>query len=378
MGFWKRTKPVVEMAEHLHFGDTVLSHLFDYRHWLWSLVPGGGIMTWLWAAIDGRSALEVWLMAIVAAAAIAVVVLAAIKIIERRRLTAVVSGSGSNEVGSGISAIEPTADIDARAAFFQILENSAWSENRLKTTTDTKNLRYDWLERALDEEIHKALRNSRLAAWGKESLPGTATTPEKPIPPTTWDKVDINFERNSSWTTAAYLKGLTSLQLGSMAWVGVKFSKDQVFGSFPLTSAKSSSERIPITELLKMAKDRGWSFTDQHVLQLIDLQDAIRQGGLDGHLTVWGKLNRWPRAEQLMRKEVIEKIPAYHWREFRVHLIPVLDEDNFGTKSWHVSPSSTAELGYIDLHVTRSEAAIWLDRDALAFRGKTTPEKRGP
>jgi hypothetical protein len=135
---------------------------------------------------------------------------------------------------------------------------------------------------------------------------------------------------------------------------------------------QSSLDRIPTTELLKMATDRGWNFTSQHSLHLIDLQDAIRQGGLDGHLTVWGKLNRWPNAEQLMRKEVIEKIPTNHWREFRVHLFGALDNDNFRTYSWHVQPSSTAELRYIDLHVNRSEAAIWLDRDAATFKGQNT------
>jgi hypothetical protein len=126
-----------------------------------------------------------------------------------------------------------------------------------------------------------------------------------------------------------------------------------------------------------MATDRGWNFTDQHRLHLIDLQDALRQGGLDGHITVWGKLNRWPNAEQLMRKEVIDKIPTNHWREFRVHLFAALDSDNFRTYSWHFKPSSTAELRYIDLHVNRSEAAIWLDRNAVAFKGKTTPDQRG-
>ena len=128
---------------------------------------------------------------------------------------------------------------------------------------------------------------------------------------------------------------------------------------------------------MKMATDRGWDFTSSDSLQLADLQDAIRQGALDGHLTVWGKLVRWPNAEPLMLKEVIEKIPADHWREFRVHLIPALDDDNFRTSSWHITPSATGERAYIDLHVNRSEAAIWLDRDAPSFRGKRTPEQRG-
>jgi hypothetical protein len=130
---------------------------------------------------------------------------------------------------------DPVADIDARIAFFEILEESEWSERQLETTIDTKSLVSNWLEVRLDGEIHKALRNSRLG-WGEECLPGTTTTPEKPIPPETWDKAEIIFDRGTLPRTAAHFKGVTSRQMGSMAWVGVKFSSAQIFGLFPLAT----------------------------------------------------------------------------------------------------------------------------------------------
>jgi hypothetical protein len=129
--------------------------------------------------------------------------------------------------------------------------------------------------------------------------------------------------------------------------------------------------------LMTMATGLGWDFTDRDSLQLIDLQDAIRQGALDGHLAVWGKLNRWPNSEQLMRKEVVEKIPPEHWKEFRVHLFGTLDNDNFRTYSWNVEPPGTAEKGYVDLHVERMQSAEWLRRDAGLFKGKTTLQNQG-
>jgi hypothetical protein len=147
----------------------------------------------------------------------------------------------STEFANDFSVKQPTADTDARAAYFQILENSVWSENEIKTTTNTKNLRRDWLEVRLDREIHRALRNSRLTAWGEECLPGSVSTPEKPIPPETWDKVEINFDRNPLPRTAAYFKGRTSLQLGPMAWVGVRFSNAQIFHLFPLTNTRATN-----------------------------------------------------------------------------------------------------------------------------------------
>ncbi len=135
----------------------------------------------------------------------------------------------------------------------------------------------------------------------------------------------------------------------------------------------TSIDRIPCTELLKMATDRGWDFLGHDSLHLMDLQDAIRQGGSDNHLTVWGRLKRWSN-ESLLRNEILEKIPAEHWRAFYVHLWPACDGDNFYTKSW--TPSDTPQ-NYLDLHVDRREAAAWLDREAASFRGKRKPDQRG-
>jgi hypothetical protein len=132
-------------------------------------------------------------------------------------------------------------------------------------------------------------------------------------------------------------------------------------------------DRIPITELLKMATDRGWNFTANDSLHLLDLQDAIKQGASDGHLTLWGRLRRW-NTESLLRNEVLEKISPDYWRTFYVHLWPACDSDNFHTKSWN--PDDKLQ-NYLDLHVNRPEAVIWLDRDAAAFRGKRKPDQRG-
>jgi hypothetical protein len=135
----------------------------------------------------------------------------------------------------------------------------------------------------------------------------------------------------------------------------------------------ASLDRISMTELMKIAKGRGWDFTSHDSLHLLDLQKAIRQRASDNHLTVWGRLNRWSN-EGLLRNEILEKIPPEHWSAFYVHLFPALDGDNFHTKSW--TPSEKPQ-NYLDLHVNRPEAATWLDRDAAAFRGKTTSKQKG-
>lgn len=134
-------------------------------------------------------------------------------------------------------------------------------------------------------------------------------------------------------------------------------------------AASPSIDRIPCTELLKIASASGWDFVSAHSLHLLDLQDAMRQGGADSTLTIWGRAKKWD-AEQLMRNEILEKIPADHWKDFFVYLFAALDDDNFNVYSWKSTGSGTGR-GYVDLHVERSQAAPWVNRDAVGFKGKT-------
>jgi hypothetical protein len=64
--------------------DLAVGWIFDWRNWLWTLVPTGGGMTFLWAAIDGRSPLDVWIAAVVVMAALAVTVFVVIFLIGKR------------------------------------------------------------------------------------------------------------------------------------------------------------------------------------------------------------------------------------------------------------------------------------------------------
>src|ERR1700722_5794378 len=78
-GFWRW----YDRGARADFGGNVLGLFFDWRNWLWGLVPGGGGMTFLWAAIEGRSPLDVWIAAVVVMAGLAVVVYLSISIVEK-------------------------------------------------------------------------------------------------------------------------------------------------------------------------------------------------------------------------------------------------------------------------------------------------------
>jgi hypothetical protein len=51
--------------------------------------------------------------------------------------------SGTGQV---LITVTPTADIDARKAFFRILESSRWREDQERETKDRSKLVHDWLE----------------------------------------------------------------------------------------------------------------------------------------------------------------------------------------------------------------------------------------
>jgi hypothetical protein len=364
---WDRFWRWYDWGARLEFGGNLLGLVFDWKTWLATFfgVGGGGLLTFLWAAIDGWSPLNVWLASLFAAAAGTTFVYFLLTIIEKRKNSPKVRTEAQ---APAQPAVKPEPDIEAREAFFKILDHSEWSSQQDRITTDTTHLVYDWKEVRLSGELHKALRNSRLNSWGEECLEGTATTPEKPIPSETWDRIEIVFDRNSALhRTTARFKGRTSLEMGRMAWVGVKFSRQQIFNLFPL-SETPTVDRIPVKELLRIAADLGWSFSSDS-LHLIDMQDAIRQGGRDGTLTVWGRVQKWTD-ERLARNELLEKIPTTHWSEFFVSLYMGLNDDNFHTKSWHPDQK---KKGFVDLHVQRSEATVWLKRDAAPFKGRTSP-----
>jgi hypothetical protein len=102
LAFWKW----FDRVARADFGGNLLGLVFDWRNWLWTVVPGGGGMTFLWAAVDGRSPLDVWIAAAVVMAALAITVLVIVKLLESTRYRSAISRQ-SSRIGD---AIEPPKD----------------------------------------------------------------------------------------------------------------------------------------------------------------------------------------------------------------------------------------------------------------------------
>jgi hypothetical protein len=78
--FWRQ----YDRASRVDFGGTLLGFIFDWKAWVSALVGGGGgVLTFLTAAIGDRSPLEVWVFAVVVAAALIVILYLTVSLLEK-------------------------------------------------------------------------------------------------------------------------------------------------------------------------------------------------------------------------------------------------------------------------------------------------------
>lgn len=147
-----------DRGSRLDFAGNLLGYVFDWKAWIVGIFAGGGgAATFLWAAIDGRSPLDVWVVAVVVAAALATFVYFVISILEKLRKR---EGASSTAPASPI-AIEGVPDV--RVADDLI----AW---RL----------FDSPER---DKLFPLLEDGKIQAWGRL---GNGHPPLMKIPAESW------------------------------------------------------------------------------------------------------------------------------------------------------------------------------------------------
>jgi hypothetical protein len=118
---------------------------------------------------------------------------------------------------------KPTPDIDARKAFYTALKDKRWLRHNLEIDPKRlKQLRADYVNVRLGNQIHDALAQSRLWAWGELSL-RYGTGPSDRIPADKWHDVVIDFSpSNPELRTFA-----TTRDGGALAYVDIRFSSAQ-------------------------------------------------------------------------------------------------------------------------------------------------------
>jgi hypothetical protein len=269
-----------DRAARFDFAGNVLGWFWDWKSW--ALSGTGGVVALILSKLDGWSNTGVFLATLCAGLIVAV----AYAVLKWAFSPALPPKIEKSAPATAVSAPSLSPDVDAREAFFQILMESEWAATQRAKPPDPKTSRCDWLEVRLATEIHKALRNSQLASWGEECLPGTATTPEKPIPSDTWDKVEILFDQTSVPRTAAFFKGRASLERGAMVWVAVKFNNAQFFRLFPL-SAQSNSNWRPISEAVTHVANRIGETDAEKCWP--EARKRLRQAAYDKKLKIRGR-----------------------------------------------------------------------------------------
>jgi hypothetical protein len=126
--------------------------------------------------------------------------------------------------------VEPEPDVDARVAFFDILENSEWRLRQQQNPPDPITSRRDWPKIRLSTEIHNALGQGKLTAWGELNL-ARGTGPLGPISADKWDDVEIDFD------TQHHIPRTMARSRNDPARVvyhGVMFSAAEIYRRFPL------------------------------------------------------------------------------------------------------------------------------------------------
>jgi hypothetical protein len=337
---WKQVLTGLGLGEHAEFIWNVLDWFGLTKPVNWIFYGAGGGVSGYFASLANWSAVEIFLAVIGAGAGLSVAYAGLHYVATHPRPKNGLPSEQHRQIEVAASPAEP--DITASDAYLQILEHSEWTLEQRRITTDTTHLRRDWLEFRLDKEIHRALRNSELEAWGEECLHGMVTTPLKPISAVTWDTVEISFYQCPQFTrTAAYQKGPTTFRHGRQAWIDVKFSSRQIFTMFPLAS---SNEWKPIHIAIEHVSNRIGDADQSGCFP--EARRLLRQRAYDQKVKLRGRKQLVDRP--LFRKdeysEIHTDIDPRYWTTSEINALATSTEPKFQA-DYHTDPQTAYAWG---------------------------------
>jgi hypothetical protein len=235
-----------DRAARADFAGNAVGWFWDWKSWTLSAV--GGALALILSKLDGWSNTSVFL-ATLCAGLIVAIVYAILKWVFSFAPTGKPETPHQSALATA-SAPPSVPDIDAREAFFQILEKSEWSVKQQANLPDPKTTRSDWLKVRLSMEIHNYLAQDRLTAWGETSLP-RGTGPQRKIKPEEWEQSEIVFDAVNPAIPRTMAKWRSN-DRGSL--FGIMFSAAQIFQLFPLVS--QANDWRPIHLGIKYVSER--------------------------------------------------------------------------------------------------------------------------
>jgi hypothetical protein len=312
-------------------------------------VVGGGVIGGLFR-FDGWDAPVVLLAALIGFAVVAIIYIAFCLFWDRRNRKRLIEPATESETQHSA----PIPDVDARQAFFQILEKSEWRANQLANPPDPKTRRYDWLKIRLETEIHNYLAQNRLTAWGETNLPpGRGTGPQRKIKPEEWEQSKILFDDldpNIPRTMAKWINN----DRGSL--FGIMFSKAQIFRLFPLAS---SNEWTPIHLGIQYLSNKIGDTNTGNCLE--QTRHALRQAAYEKRVKIRGR-------KQLANKRVFGNTNDYssiftdvenaYWANSNINALATSPDFK---KSYHTEPETAYAWGKLGVDERNRYAELMIN-----------------
>jgi hypothetical protein len=145
---------------------------------------------------------------------------------------------------------------------------------------------------------------------------------------------------------------------------------------------KANTNRIPLSQFLKIAENQGIKLTDPNS-QLLNFTYLIKQAGFDGDLHFFGREFKNHMFQQLQDKEVLKPIPKEHWEDFMIDGTSCLDTDNRGfsvsikenNQSNNSYVMSSHKKGFTDIHLEKESALKWLKTQKFDKKNNKISEK---
>ncbi len=168
----------------------------------------------------------------------------------------------------------------------------------------------------------------------------------------------------SGYTNVYLAYGLVILAFSFLLW--------------PLISwidSNSTSELIPLLTLRDMAEKKGWDFNGMPKLNFQEFVQQLRQAGLNGSLTFFGKPKKFDSAS-LNMNEPLHHIKSDHWGSHSItgliHTSPeyIGTEENKYVESYVLEALSIKSSGFVDLHVRKKEGVSWLKKVTKQYKKK--------
>ena len=180
------------------------------------------------------------------------------------------------------------------------------------------------------------------------------------------------------WSYLTGLKGpeLFVITLGIFAFTFFLLDQYNKWGEKHKNKDRQVTKRISLIDFYKEAEKKGWDFSSDGSLHILDIAEGIRQAGLDGVIRTWGKkVNMF---DSITKSEPLLELPKTYWKNYKLNAVAALKtiyNDNSGLNDENF-PICTHNIAggigerYQDIHLYTEQSLEWLNTEAEQYKGR--------